>query len=51
MNKWEMENLRKKGPLNPIRPLVNHIPICEPVKMYVAVQEIVGLKRHIFKRI
>jgi len=48
---WEMENLRMKGPPNPLGLLVNHIPICEPVKMYVAVKEIIGLKRHIFNRI
>lgn len=46
-----MESLRKKGPPNLIGPLVNQIPICEPVKMYVAVKEIIGLKRHIFNRI
>jgi hypothetical protein len=53
MLKREMENLRKKGPPPPnlIGPLANHIPIYEPVKMYVAVHEIRELKRHIFHRI
>jgi hypothetical protein len=43
-----MENLRNKGLPKLIGPLANHIQICKPVKMYVAVREITGLKSHIF---